>query len=327
MTLEIRLMNKTPIQKKTQSKEPLTRLKTAVKKKQIPIPLKTTKTNKNTLNTKYANHPDYEYDTVKTRWVKKSDIRPVELINQYKAFLMDYLKKSTTMDHNEIEKLVRKHATSTNRLKEILVEKGIMTKRKADIFFRKNSFWEKELCKHMKTVCPTETDLSGNDWCDYAEEALIYDKDTKTKLVSCYSASDLLQIISSSFTGEEDDYILLQLPRDPYTRNVLTQDLIKKMLNVLRANKGGLSKLAFPHVAYFLRHYKKFYADPNIKLFIKKDNDILTKQEKWKLSEIIEELLTETDELENDLTVKGKQWWFWKEGKKPADMYDYIFKL
>lgn len=281
------------------------------------------RTKSKTSNLKHANDPDYEYDVTSNYWRRKSDLRPLELVNRYKAFLMHQLTASSDVDPKEIGKIVRKHATSTRRIKEILVEKGIMTKTQAIHFFKTNSFWEKELCNHMKKVCPTQTDLSGDDWCTYAEEALFYNKDPKTKIVSCFSASDIIQIISSSFIGEENGIPFLQLPRDPYTRKVLTQDFIKKWLRLARAHKSALSKVAYAHVVYFLRHYKRFYKDPAIKPFLTKST--LTKKEKWELSDAIEDFLMETDEIRNSRTKQGGRWWYWKSGKKPADTREYIF--
>ena len=103
----------------------------------------TKKTKTKTKTIKYANHPDYEFDTLRTRWVKKSDLRPIPLVNSYKMYLKDYLKTHTNMDHKKIDLLVKKHATSENRLKEILVAEEAMTKQQADRFFTKNNFWNK----------------------------------------------------------------------------------------------------------------------------------------------------------------------------------------
>lgn len=272
---------------------------------------------------KYANNPDYEYDITSNRWRKKSDIRPLKLVNRYKAFLLDHLTTISNKNQKEIEKIVRKHATSTRRLENILVDKGIMTAQEAYDFLFDNDFWQKELCNHMKKVCPTETDLSGEDWCSYSEEALLYHKDPKTKIISCFSSTDLVSIISNSFTGEENGNVFLQLPRDPYTRKVLPETHIKKMLKLLRPDEETLSKLAYPHVIYFLRHYKRFYKDPTIKPFLTKS--MLTKKEKLELSEAIEDFLLETDEIRNNLSKSGKQWWFWKSGKKPTNIHKYIF--
>ena len=312
-----------PTQKtKMKVKTPVALNKTK-KKEKTPSPKTTTK-RKTPTNNKFANHPDYEYDTMKKRWVKKSDLRPVDLVNRYKIFLIDYLKINTDMDHKKIEKLVRKHATSTNRLKEILVEEGEMTQRQADRFFIRNSFWKKELCKHMKKICPTERDINEKEWCDYSEDAFCYFKDQKNK-ISCYSINDIYNIISSSFTGGDDDTIFLQLPKDPYTRKVFTQEFIKTFLKQLRLGKERLNNLHVPHVLYFLRNYKKFYSDPNIKTFLKKK--ILTNREKWELSEAIEEFLTEKDVIHHGFTTEDKRSWFWNDDKKePKNLYDYIFK-
>ena len=95
------------------------------------------------------------------------------------------------------------------------------------------------------------------------------------------------------------------------------------MLQLLQINKDALSKLAYAHVAYFLRHYKRFYKDPVIKPFLTKST--LTKKEKWELSDAIEDFLLETDEIRNSRTKSGKQWWYWKSGKKPVDIREYIF--
>lgn len=284
-------------------------------------PYNNTKTK--SLTVKHANDPNYEYDITTNRWRKKSDLRPIELVNRYKAFLRNHLTSNSNVDPKVIEKIVHTHATSTKRLKEMIVKKGILREVKANIFFKKNSFWRKELCNHMKKVCPTETDLSGDDWCSYAEEALLYNKDPKTKIVSCYSASDIILILSNSFTGDENGNVFLQPPRDPYTRKVLPQHYVKKMLKLLRVNEDGLSKLAYPHVIYFFRHYKRFYRDPTIKPLLTKST--LTKKEKWELSEAIEDFLTETDEIRHGWAKGHEHWWFWKSGKKPADIREYIF--
>lgn len=167
-------------------------------------------------HTNFANHPDYEYDTVKNKWFKKS-IRPIQLVNRYKAFLMDYLKDNTTLNPKQIGKIVQRHATSTARLKEMLVSKDAMTQSEADYFFKKNSFWGKELCRHMNTICPTETSLDGIPWCKYTEESLFLHNDNKTKYVSCYTLGEMIGILSSSLTGGGKHLIILQLPRDPYT--------------------------------------------------------------------------------------------------------------
>ena len=297
-----------------------------------PPPLNTPLTKANTTRTKtnsrtshiHANDPEYEYDLTSNRWRKKSDLRPLELVNRYKAFLLDHLTNTSSVNRKEIEKIVRKHATSTKRLEKTLVKKGIMTQQQAYDFLLDGNFWHKELCNHMKKVCPTETDLRGDDWCTYAEEALLYNKDPKTKIVSCFSASDIVLILSSSFTADENGILLLQPPRDPYTRKVLTQDFIKKWLKIIRTNKEGLSDITYPHVIYFLRHYKRFYKDPIIKPFLSKNT--LTNKEKWELSEAIEDFLLETDEIRNSRTKSGKQWWFWKSGKKPENTHEYIFQ-
>jgi len=176
----------------------------------------------------------------------------------------------------------------------------------------------------MKNICPTETDIEGNDWCKYPERSFCYYKDKKNNnTISCYSVSDVLGIINSSFTGGGEDAILLQLPRDPYTRKVFTEEFIKQYLRQFRLLQS-LRDLAYPEVAYFLRNYKKFYADPNIKPFLKKS--ILTNQEKWKVSRAIEEFLTKTNEIEHGWTDGHVRWWFWvDEDNEPTNKIDYIF--
>lgn len=285
---------------------------------------KTNITKKTKKTPKYANHPDYQYDTIKKRWVKKSDIRPIQLVNKYQKFLMEYLKTHTHLEHKEIDKIVRKYATSTDRLYDIFLTKNAMTEQKATEFLNKNDFWHEELCKHMKKICPTETDLTGLDWCEYDESAFCYYKDKKTKLVSCYSVNDILDILSSTFTGGGEETILLQPPRDPYTRKVLSEDFFKKYLKEMRRLKyDNFGDAASPHTAYFLRNYKKFYADPKIKPYLNKNT--LTNQEKWKLSDAIEDFLTRTNEIRHGWDVNNNRWWFWVSGKKPADKFEYIY--
>jgi hypothetical protein len=311
---------KTPLtHKKTQQKVKTPTLNTA------KVKATTTTTKRKTPNTKYTNHPDYEYDTIKKRWVKKSDIRPAELVNRYKVFLMDYLKAKTKMDPKRIETLVRKHATSTERLKEILIKEGALSKIRTNIFFNNNSFWKKELCGHMKKVCPTERDLSERDWCEYNENGFFYFNDEKSKHISCFSIKDIYDIISSSFTGGDDDMIFLQLPRDPYTRKVFNEEFIKKFLKQLRHLKGEVNNLPRAHVVYFLRNYKTFYNDPKIKSFLKKNT--LTNKEKWELSEAIQKFMTKSNEIGHGFTTKGhKRWWFWvNDEKEPTDLYNYVF--
>lgn len=60
---------------------------------------------------KYANHPDYEFNTKMNRWVKKKITCPKGFVDDYKKFWMDFLKKNTTMDLSVVEKKVNKHAT------------------------------------------------------------------------------------------------------------------------------------------------------------------------------------------------------------------------
>jgi hypothetical protein len=307
-----------------------TKQKTDTKTKEMsPTKTITKTTTKTTTKDKYANHPDYDYDTTNRRWVKKSDLRPIELVNQYKIFLTNYLDKNTMMELKDIKKLVNKHATSTKRLIEILVEKGMMTENRARAFFRKNSFWYRDLCKHMKKICPSETNLKGEDWCEYMEDSFCYYKDKRTNLISCYTMPEIFSIISTSFTGGEvadEEYydLLLQLPRDPYTRKVLSQDFIRSYLKQIRNLKGKFSFETAPHILYFFRNYKKFYTDPKIKPFLEKT--ILTKKEKHELSDAIEDFLTRTDEIEHALTKNDKIWWFWLDGKQPTDMYKYIYE-
>jgi hypothetical protein len=312
-----------------------TKTKTATNTKEMS-PMKTTHTKatpntatktitKTTTKDKYANNPDYEYDTTNRRWVKKSDLRPIELVNQYKIFLTNYLDKNTMMELKDIKKLVNKHATSTKRLTDILVEKGMMSASRSNLFCNKFSFWRHELCKHMKKVCPTKTSLSGQDWCTYAEDSFCYYKDKKTKLISCYTVPDILNIISSSLTTGDENEILLQLPRDPYTRKILTSDFIKSFLKQMRQIEE-LRDLAYPHVVYFLRNYKKFYTDPDIKPFLEKTT--LTKKEKQELSDAISDFLTRTDEIEMNLTDDNEIWWFWTDDEKePTNKLDYIYHV
>ena len=306
-------------QQKTLNKTNQTNIKTNTKTN-----IKTKKNQTTKTNTKFAGNPDYEFDTIKKRWVKKSDIRPIELVNRYKLFLEDYLQKNTNLDHKKIRDIVKKHATSTERLKELLVKEGAMTEKTAKKFFKNNSFWKKELCEHMKTICPNDTDLSAKSWCDKHEDAFFLYKDTNGKHVSCYSIDDIYDIISSSFTGGDDDMIFLQLPRDPYTRKIMDEKFIKNFLQQLRLGKERLNGLPLPHVVYFLRNYKKFYADPQIKPFLKKS--ILTNKEKWELSEAIEDFMLSTGEIVHGFTEKGKRWWGWiDDSKRPKDLYFYIF--
>lgn len=274
----------------------------------------------------FRNQPEYEYDVSKNRWVLKSDLRPLELVNRYKKYLIKYLKTYTNIDRQKIEKLVNKHATSTERLKKLLVEDRVITESELNQIFKKVNFWRKELCHHMKKICPTETDLSGIDWCEYPEEGLYYFKDDRDNKVSCFSVQDIYEIISSSFTGESDDgEISLQLPRDPYTRKIFTKNFIKKFLKHLRRLKADVNNLIRPHVVYFLRNYEEFYEDPQIKPFLTKNT--LTKKEKRELSEAIEDFLTETEEIEHGWTTGPKRWWFWvNEKNKPTNLYAYIFK-
>lgn len=307
---------------KTKPKQQTTNKTTKHKTKTTKTKTKTNKTKRQS-PTKYANHPDYEFDTIKKRWVKKSDLRPIELVNKYKLFLIEYLKKSTTMNPKEIEKIVKTHATSSKRLSEILVKKGAMTKKEAEDFFYDYNFWNMELCKYMKKICPTETDIEGTDWCEYGEDLFCFHKDNKTGFVSCYSLDDILGLLSSSFTDGDDYRLSLQLPRDPYTRKVLTEDLIKTLLKQIRYYKDYFRNYADPHVVYFLRNYKKFYANPNIKPFLQKTT--LTSQEKYKLSEAIENFMTKTNEIRHGWGEGHIRWWFWIDGKEPKDKYKYIF--
>ena len=285
-----------------------------------------TKTKKTNQNTKYANHPDYEYDTVKTRWVKKSDLRPPELVNRYKAFLTKYLLNHTGLSEKEIKTLVNKHATSTKRLKEILAEKEYdvsqhMLKRFAN---GKNSFWDKELCHHMEKICPTPTDLKDIKWCDHDEDFFFYYKDETMKKGFCYSINDVLNIISTSLTGGDEELIFLQLPRDPYTRNILSEKFMKAFLKQLRILKNF--EIQWPHLVYFLRNYKKFYHDPAIKPFLNKKT--LKNEEKWDLSDAIEEFMTRTKDIEHGWTTDNTRWWFWVDEKnQPKKKYNYIFHL
>lgn len=287
-----------------------------------------TTTTRTPKTTKYAHHPNYELDTLKKRWVRKSDIRPIELVNQHKAFLIDYLIKNSKLDKKQIEMLVKKHSTSEKTLSKILIEKGVFTQKQSDMFFRRYNFWQYALCKHMKKICPTETDLRGRDWCALHEDIFCYFKDEKSNVVSCYSVDDITFQLSSALAGgEEEDMAHYQLPRDPYTRKVWTEEFIKHFLKQLRYQykKGNLREFHAPHVVYFLRHYKKFYKDPAIKPFLSKTT--LTKQEKWKVSDAIEDFLSETGEIEPDWTEGPKRWWFWKDDEtEPEYMMAYIFQ-
>lgn len=284
----------------------------------------TTKTRTTRTKTNFSNHPDYTYDSMKKRWVKKSNIRPVELVNRYKEFLIAFLKIDTNLDHKEIERLVRKHATSSDRLKKILVETGAMTKTRANKLFKDYNFWGRELCGHMKTICPAETNLSGVSWCDMTEESFFYNEDKKTKHVSCYTVSEVVYLLSTSFAGGDDpNTVLFQLPRDPYTRKVLTPDFMRAYLKHLRFFQEDFKKFTYPHVVYFLHNYQKFYTDPTIKPFLKKN--VLTEDEKWEVSEAIEKFLTKTNEIEHGWIKGPKRWWFWKDGKEPEDKMEYIY--
>lgn len=283
----------------------------------------TTKTRTTRTKTNFSNHPDYTYDSMKKRWVKKSNIRPVELVNRYKEFLIEFLEKNTTLAPKEIEKIVRKHATSSERLKKILVEKGAMTITRANELMKKNRFWGKELCHHMKTICPAETNLSGVSWCKYTEETFFLNQDKKTKHVSCYTVPEVVYLLNTSFVGGDDpNTALFQLPRDPYTRKVFTPDFMRAYLKHLRFFKEDFNFPA-PHVLYFLRNYKKFYTDPIIKPFLKKN--VLTDDEKWQVSDAIEKFLTKTNEIEHGWVKGPKRWWFWKDGKEPEDQMAYIY--
>jgi len=310
----IKTNTKTNIKTKTNQTTKI-KTNTETKKNQTNIKTKT--------NTKFAGNPDYEFDTIKKRWVKKSDIRPIELVNKYKLFLEDYLQKNTNLDHKKIRDIVKKHATSTERLKELLVKEGLEYIKVIN-FFNGISFWNKELCGHMEKKCPVDTDLYGNMWCKHDENNFLFVKDEKNK-ISCYSIDDIYSIISSSFTGGDKDAIFLQLPRDPYTRKIFNEDFIKKFLKQLRLNKELVNQKNYPHVAYFLKNYKKLYNNTDIKLFLKKN--ILTTKEKWELSEIIEDFLYDTDEIHPGIAKSKKIFWFWNDkNKEPANLYEYIFK-
>lgn len=313
-------IQKTPPPTKTKTKQyQMTATKTKTNKTTATKTKKTIKTNQ---NTKYANHPDYEYDTVKTRWVKKSDLRPAELVNRYKAFLTEFLKKQSKIPEKEIKTLVKKHATSSERLKEELKWRPIPDYM-VNKLIRESSFWKKELCKHMENICPTPKDIKDIKWCDYEEHFFFYYKDEQTQKGSCYSIGDILSIISTSLTGGDEELILLQLPRDPYTRKVLSEKFMKAFLKQLRILKNF--EIQWPHVVYFLRNYKKFYHDPAIKPFLKKNT--FTNEEKWELSDEIEEFMTRTNEIEHGWTTDNKRWWFWVDEKnQPKSKYDYIFK-
>lgn len=284
--------------------------------------------------TKFAGNPDYEFDTKKKNWVKKSDVRPVELVNRYKEFLVKFLKrrvplrkkKLTDVDGKIIETLVNKYATSTERLKKMLVEKGVLSEERADLIMDGNDFWDKELCHHMKTICPTQESLTGIGWCNYDEDTFFYFKEDKSKHISCYSIGDIYNIIANSFTGGDDDSIFLQVPRNPYTRKAFTPELIKKFLKQLRQfTKEEVNNMPIPQVVYFLRNYKKFYSDPIVKKYIHKTT--LTNKEKWELSEAIEKFMIKKNEIFHGWTDKddSKRWWFWEEGKRPKSLYEYIF--
>lgn len=321
-------MSATSSVKSIQKTLPLTKTTTKTKQDQMNATntkkTTATKTKNTNQNTKYANHPDYEYDTVKTRWVKKSDLRPAELVNRYKAFLTEYLEKRSNVPFQKIKTLVNKHATSTERLIKILTEKEYMSTLGVKRFANgKNSFWDKEMCHHLEKICPAPTDLKGNKWCDHDEDFFFYYKDETMKKGSCYSINDVLNIISASLTGGNEDLIFLQLPRDPYTRKVLSEKFMKAFLKQLRILKHF--EIQWPHLVYFLRNYKKFYHDPTIKPFLKKNT--FTNKEKSDLSNEIEEFMTRTKEIEHGWTTDNKRWWFWTDEKnQPKSKYDYIFK-
>ena len=85
-------------------------------------------------------------------------------------------------------------------------------------------------------------------------------------------------------------------------------------------------EIQWPHLVYFLRNYKKFYHDPAIKPFLTKKT--FTNEEKWDLSDEIEEFMTKTKEIEHGWTTENKRWWFWTDEKnQPKKKYNYIFHL
>lgn len=101
---------------------------------------------------------------------------------------------------------------------------------------------------------------------------------------------------------------------------------MKKFVKQLRQTESAnyIRELQMPHVVYFLKHYKKFYADPNIKPYLNKN--VLTQQEKWKVSRAIENFFTKTNEIEHGWGEGHIRWWFWvDEDNEPEDKYKYIF--
>jgi len=222
------------------------------------------------------------------------------------------------MDKKEAEKLVRKH--STKRLFDILVGKGIMIKEHVPLFLKSHSFYKREFCKEMVRTCPMATDLEGYSWCDDDDEKEIFYFKGGDGQVSCYAIQEVFRIIHNSFTGGDDYAILLQLPKDPYTRKVFSKEFIGAFIKKLKKTRD----ITAPEIMYFLRNYKKFYSDPKIKPFLEKN---VGHNDKWKVSNAIEEFLTKSGEISHGWAVSDNRAWFWDEKKRPKDLYKYVHHI
>ena len=140
---------------------------------------------------------------------------------------------------------------------------------------------------------------------------------------------DLEEIIHQAFTtadvflGSENSVLRLTFPRDAYTRTIFDKEFIRLYKERFKIFKPKWIPI---EIAYFLRHYERFYDNPVLKKLMKEKepNKVVMSNEiqKFFLSTGELECLRNTDVRYNDGSVDHMRWVF---KKPPKNLMKYIY--
>jgi hypothetical protein len=249
----------------------------------------------------FANDPSYECDPETNQWTSVDEIIKRDIIqaNPFLAAIQNIQNKSL----NQILKLVEQRYKTKQSTK---------TKQKTK---QQNKGW-RETCKEMEEKCPMDTDLSGDNWCSLEpKNVFYYEKNGKR---SCYGVDEIFSIIHLGFTARDTSYqvppLRFQLPRDSYDRTPFTKEFFKKFKEHNRKYRHVPKQ---PEVCYFLKHYREFYNDDNIKPFLTQLDP-----NKVNLSNAIDQFLLKHRHIDINMRTSN---WFWLPGKEPQNKFNYIF--
>jgi hypothetical protein len=271
----------------------------------------------------FANNPAYECDPETNRWmptdwlIKREIIRAhphlTSIPNIYDRPLSYIIRLVDNPGNNKTKAKTTKTKAKTTKTKTKAVKTKVKTIQKQKQ--KQDDGWQKT-CKEMEEMCPMETDLSGDNWCSLDPKSVFYYKKDNKRF--CYGVEEIFSIIHLGFTARDTSYevppLRLQLPRDSYDRTPFPKEFFKLFKEHIYKNRIYPSQ---PEVCYFLKNYRKFYDDTDIKPFLTQ-----TDPNKVQLSNAINRFLLKDRSIDINMNTSK---WVWLPGKKPLNLRLYIW--